>query len=130
MIEAKAVWKKNYQIGVRVRQFELNVDEPPQYKGEDTGMMPTELFISSLASCFCLALVFAAKKISMDISDMRVDVSAEADTKNLIYNRLIVKVRSSAPESELQELIERAKKYCYVTNTITQPCIIEYKIGY
>ena len=62
MIEAKAEWKKNLQVRVDVRQFQVDVDEPPQYHGEDTGMMPTELFISSLASCFCMALVFVAKK--------------------------------------------------------------------
>ena len=128
MIEAKAEWKKNYQVRVSVREFEIDVDEPPQYHGEDTGMMPTELFISSLASCFCLALVFVAKKKRVQITDMRVDVSAEADTKNFRYSRLIVKVGSSIANSVLEEMIVQAKKYCYVSNTISQACPIEYKI--
>jgi putative redox protein len=128
MIEAKAEWKKNYQVRVSVREFEIDVDEPPQYHGEDTGMMPTELFISSLASCFCLALVFVAKKKRVQITDMRVDVSAEADTKNFRYSRLIVKVGSSIANSVLEELIVQAKKYCYVSNTISQSCPIEYEI--
>ena len=128
MIEAKAEWKKNYQVRVSVREFEIDVDEPPQYHGEDTGMMPTELFISSLASCFCLALVFVAKKKRVQITDMRVDVSAEADTKNFRYSRLIVKVGSSIANSVLEEMIVQAKKYCYVSNTISQSCPIEYKI--
>ncbi len=129
MIEAKAEWKKNYQGRVQVRQFEVDVDEPPQFHGEDTGMMPTELFISSLASCFCLALVFVAKKKRIKITDMRVDVSAEADTKNFRYSRLIVKTISSVSKSKLQEMIGQAKKYCYVSNTISQYCPIEYEIG-
>ena len=129
MIEAKAEWKKNYQVRVQVRQFEVDVDEPPQFHGEDTGMMPTELFISSLASCFCLALVFVAKKKRVKITDMRVDVSAEADTKNFRYSRLIVKIISSVSKSKLQEMIGQAKKYCYVSNTVSQSCPIEYEIG-
>ncbi|MEX0999231.1 MAG: OsmC family protein [Thermodesulfobacteriota bacterium] len=128
MIEAKAEWKKNYQVRVSVREFEIDVDEPPQYHGEDTGMMPTELFISSLASCFCMALVFVAKKKRVQITDMRVDVSAEADTKNFRYSRLIVKVGSSIANSVLEEMIVQAKKYCYVSNTISQSCPIEYAI--
>jgi uncharacterized OsmC-like protein len=128
MIEAKAEWKKNYQVRVSVREFEIDVDEPPQYHGEDTGMMPTELFISSLASCFCLALVFVAKKKRVQITDMRVDVSAEADTKNFRYSRLIVKVGSSIANSVLEEMIVQAKKYCYVSNTISQSCPVEYEI--
>lgn len=128
MIEAKAEWKKNLQVRVKVRQFEVNVDEPPQYHGDDTGMMPTELFISSLASCFCMSLVFVAKKKRMQIADMRVDVSAEADTKNFRYSKLIVKVISSADYSVLEDLIIQAKKYCYVSNTISGSCPIEYEI--
>ncbi|MGB2692808.1 MAG: OsmC family protein [Thermodesulfobacteriota bacterium] len=129
MIEAKAEWKKNLQIRVDVRQFEVDADEPPQYHGDDTGMMPTELFISSLASCFCMSLVFVAKKKRMQIADMRVDVSAEADTKNFRYSKLIVKVISSADDSALEDLIIQAKKYCYVSNTISGSCPIEYEIG-
>jgi len=128
MIEAKAEWKKNYQVRVSVREFEVDVDEPPQYHGDDTGMMPTELFLSSLASCFCMALVFVAKKKRVQITDMRVDVSAETDTKNFRYSRLIVKVGSSIANSVLEEMIVQAKKYCYVSNTILQSCPIEYEI--
>lgn len=129
MIEAKAEWKKNLQIRVNVRQFEVDADEPPQYHGDDTGMMPTELFISSLASCFCMSLVFVAKKKRMQIADMRVDVSAEADTKNFRYSKLIVRVISSAEDNALEDIIEQAKKYCYVSNTISGSCPIEYEIG-
>ena len=129
MIEAKAAWKKNFQVRVDVRQFEIDVDEPPQYHGDDTGMMPTELFVSSLASCFCMALVFVAKKKRVKIDDMNVNVSAEADTKNFRYSKLIVKVSSSIANTALEEIIEQAKKYCYVSNTISESCPIEYEIN-
>ena len=127
MIEVKAVWKKNYQVSVQARQFEVDTDEPPEYRGEDTGMMPTELFISSLASCFCMALVFAAKKMSIAVDNMEVGVRAVADPKNFRYSKLIVKVISSVPGEELQGLIGEARKYCYVSNTIAQSCPIEYE---
>jgi len=129
MIEANAEWKQNLRVKVKVRQFEVNVDEPPQFHGEDTGMMPTELFISSLASCFCMALVFVAKKKRINFEDMTVKVSAEADTENLRYSKMTVTVASSLSNCNLESLIEQAKKYCYVTNTISHCCPIEYSIG-
>lgn len=128
MIEASASWKKNFQVHVDVRQFEIDVDEPPRYHGDDTGMMPTELFISSLASCFCMALVFVARKKRVSVDDMRVRTIAEADTENFRYSKLIVKVTSSVPDITLTDLIDQAKKYCYVSNTISQSCPIEYEI--
>ncbi len=129
MIEANAEWKKNLQVNVKVRQFEVDVDEPPQFHGDDTGMMPTELFISSLASCFCMALVFVAKKKRINLEDMTVKVNAEADNKHLRYSKMTVTVASSLSNNNLEALIEQAKKYCYVTNTISQCCPIEYAIG-
>ena len=129
MIEANAEWKKNLQVNVKVRQFEIDVDEPPQFQGDDTGMMPTELFISSLASCFCMALVFVAKKKRINFEDMTVKVNAEADNENLRYSKMTVTVASSLSDNNLVPLIEQAKKYCYVTNTISQCCPIEYEIG-
>lgn len=127
MIEARAVWKRNYQVEVSARQFSVDTDEPPQYNGEDTGMMPTELFISSLASCFCMALVFVAGRKKIDVTDMKVEVSAQADTENFRYSSLYVRVVSSLAKDVTAELIEQAKKYCYVSNTISQSTPIEYE---
>ncbi len=129
MIEAKAVWKKNYQVRVEARQFTVDTDEPPEYRGEDTGMMPTEMFIASLASCFCMSLVFVAKKNRIVLKDMQVEVGAEADTQNFRYSKLIVKVSSTLPDDQVEGLIGQAKKYCYVSNTISETCPIEYEIA-
>jgi len=40
-MEVQAVWKKNYQVEVKARQFQVSIDEAPEFYGEDTGMMPT-----------------------------------------------------------------------------------------
>jgi uncharacterized OsmC-like protein len=127
-MEVQAIWKKNYQVEVKARQFQVPIDEAPEYHGEDTGMMPTELFLCSLASCFCLALVFVARKRRIEVDDMRVNVKGEKDLKNFIFSRLIVEVESSIPNQALEGVIGLAKKYCYVSNTVTKSCAIEYTI--
>lgn len=128
MLEVKAIWHKNFEVEVEARQFSVHIDEPPKYHGEDTGMMPTELFLCSLASCFCLALVYAANKKRVEVKDMRVNVVGETDIRNLIFSRLIVEVESSLPSKSLDKIIDLAKKYCFVSNTVAQSCPIEYTI--
>jgi uncharacterized OsmC-like protein len=118
-MEVQATWKKNYQVEVRARQFSVPIDEAREFHGDDTGMMPTELFLGSLASCFCLALVF-------EIKDMRVNVKGEKDLKNFIFSKLIVEVDSSLPSETLQGIIPLARKYCFVSNTVSKSCPIEY----
>src|SRR3972149_2805389 len=125
-MEVQAVWKKSYQVEVKARQFQVPIDEAPEFHGEDTGMMPTELFLCSLASCFCLALVFVARKKRIEVSDMRVNVKGKKDLKNFLFSGLIVEVESSLSPQTLEGVISLAKKYCFVSNTVSKSCPIEY----
>jgi uncharacterized OsmC-like protein len=128
-VEVQAIWKKNYQVEVRARHFQIPIDEAPEFKGEDTGMMPTELFLSSLASCFCLALIYIARKKRLEVKDMRVNVRGEKDLKNFLFSRLIVEVDSSIPPETLEDIIGLAKRYCFVSNTVSRSCPIEYVVA-
>jgi putative redox protein len=127
-MQVQAVWKRNYQVEVRARQFNVPIDEAPEFNGEDTGMMPTELFLCSLASCYCLSLVYVAKKKQMKIEDMRVNVIGKKDKRNFIFSKLIVEVESSLPSEDLEDIIDIAIKYCYVSNTVSKSCPIEYVV--
>ena len=127
-MEVQAVWKKNYQVEVTARQFQVPVDEAPEFHGDDTGMMPTELFLCSLASCFCLALVYVARKKKIEVKDMRVNVRGQKNLLNFIFSKLIVEVDSSLPAEILEDIISLAKKYCFVSNTISKSCPIEYVV--
>ncbi|MCI0453738.1 MAG: OsmC family protein [Candidatus Dadabacteria bacterium] len=127
-MEVQAIWKKNYQVEVKARQFQVPIDEAPEYHGEDTGMMPTELFLCSLASCFCLALVFVAKKKRIEVNDMRVNVKGKKDLKNFIFSNLLVEIESSLAPESLGDILPLAKKYCFVSNTVSKSCPIEYTI--
>ncbi|GIW46440.1 MAG: hypothetical protein KatS3mg078_0317 [Deltaproteobacteria bacterium] len=128
-MEVEALWKKNYQVEVRARQFSVNVDEAPEFHGEDTGMMPTELFLCSLASCFCLAIVYVARKKRIEIKDLTVKVKGEKDLENFLFSKILVCVFSSLPLGVMEDLLGLAKRYCFVSNTIINSCPIEYSIG-
>ncbi len=127
-MEVQAIWKKNYQVDVRARQFTVPIDEAPEFNGEDTGMMPTELFLCSLASCFCLALVYVAKKKRVEVKDMSVIVKGEKDLRNFQFSRLLVEVASSLSPEPLEKIMALAKKYCFVSNTVSKSCPIEYTV--
>lgn len=127
-MEVQAIWKRNYQVEVRARQFNVPIDEAPEFNGEDTGMMPTELFLCSLASCFCLALVYVARKKQIKIKDMGVSVIGRKDLKNFRFAELVVEVESSLPTEDLQDIINEARNFCYVSKTITNASPIEYMI--
>jgi putative redox protein len=127
-MKVKAFWRVRYQVDVRARQFSVLSDEPRSFSGDDTGMMPTELFLSSIASCFCMALIYAAGKRRIEVEDMEVEVEGEKDLKNFRFTKLIVRVISTVPSLTLEGLIEDARKYCFVSRTILEGCPIEYEV--
>ena len=110
-----------------VRQFEIVVDEPPSAGGDDTGPTPTELFLTSLASCFTLALYHAGRKRSIELPDLEVKVTGKY--LGLRFNHIIVEVASSLDRQKLESLIEPAIKYCYVSQTLKIEPKIEYVLA-
>lgn len=95
--------------------FSLVVDEPAEVGGTGSGPMPTDLLLASLASCFALALAWAARRRGFELPDL--EVSATGTYEGTKFSALLLTVESSLPDAELTELFEPASRACYVSNT-------------
>jgi uncharacterized OsmC-like protein len=122
-LEVHAVWQGGFAAEVHARGHRIAVDEPVD--GGDSGAMPTELLCAALASCFCLAVGHVAARRGIELPDLRVGVRAERDGRALRYGRFVVTASSSLPEAELAPLVERAERFCWVSNTLAAPPVIE-----
>jgi putative redox protein len=122
-----ATWQGGFRTEVSGRGHRLTVDEPASVGGEDAGPMPTELLTAALASCFCMAVAFAAGKRGIAVGRLSVDVTAERAGDELRYGRYEVTVRSDLPDAILARLVDAAKRYCWVTNTLADPPEITYR---
>lgn len=111
----------------RVRDFEVVADEPASSGGTDTGPMPTELLLSSLAVCFTMALYHAFRKRNVELPDLEVHV--DADYAGLRLSKIRVATHSSHPREELEAMLPRAISYCYVSNTLSAGCEVEYSVA-
>lgn len=127
VMEITAHWEGGYRVRVPVRGFDIISDEPEMYGGTDAGPMPTELFVSSLAVCFTMAVYHAFQKRGVELPDLAVNVVA--DYEGLRFSRLRVEVRSSHPREDLEAILPRAINYCYVSNTLASNCDIDYVVG-
>ncbi|MGQ0668443.1 MAG: OsmC family protein [Actinomycetota bacterium] len=126
-MEITAYWEGGYRSRVPVRDFEIVVDEPSQYGGTDKGPMPTELFLSALASCFEMAVYHAFRKRQVELPDLA--VRAEADYDGLRFARIRLEVLSSHPQEEIEKILEQAISYCYVSNTLLKQPTMEFTVG-
>jgi uncharacterized OsmC-like protein len=126
-LEVVAHWEGGYRCRLPVRQFEIVVDEPPSAGGADSGPMPTELFLASLASCFTLSLYHAARKRSIELPDLSVRVSGRY--KGLRFEHITVEASSTLPPEQLQTLVEPAIRTCYVSQTLKEQPEIAYVVS-
>lgn len=77
--------------------------------------MPTDLLLASMASCFALALAWAARKQGVELPDL--EVSATGTYEGPRFAALLLTVESSLAQEQLTPLFEPATKACYVSNT-------------
>lgn len=118
-----ARWRGGYRAHVESGRWSFDIDEPAAVGGTDTGPMPTEVFLASIASCFTLALAASAAKRGVQLGSIEVDVRGTYAGPRFSSIELDVDVDCSADEREA--LIAAARRVCYVTNTIaTDPSIV------
>ena len=89
--------------------------------------MPTELLLSALASCFALALGHAARKRDQRAAGAARARRAERAGTELRYGRVLVTAAADVPADELALLVERARRFCWVSNMFATPPDIEYR---
>lgn len=111
------VWRGGMACDVAAGAFTIRVDEPESVPGgSNSGPQPTEVFLASIASCFTLALAYSAGKRSLDLDDVRVDVTGVYDGPS--FSAIRIDAAVGCDEGELDRLVSAAQRVCYVTNTI------------
>ncbi|MDW3177551.1 MAG: OsmC family protein [Acidimicrobiia bacterium] len=97
--------------------FDLQIDEPESVAGgTNQGPQPTDLLLASISSCFTLALAHTARKRSLNVQEIRVDVTGHYDGPS--FRRIDINAFVDCEPAELPQLLAGAERVCYVTNTL------------
>jgi putative redox protein len=122
-------WLGGYRTQIDVRGVhQIQGDETPEYGGEDSGPMPTELLLAAVGSCMCLAVAHVARKRRIAIAQIAVDAHAEKDMQAFRFSDIYLTVRGDLPQDQLDPLVEQARRYCFVSNTLIGGCQIHYTV--
>ena len=127
-LHVEARWEPPYASVATARGHEVRIDEPVHVGGEDSAMMPTELFFASVATCYCLAVAHVARKREIELPELRATVDAERVGNELRYSRLRIEIAAVADEAGLQALVERAKPFCWVSNMLADDVAVTYVV--
>ena len=94
---------------------------PPQDPAQRDEHAATRFLLSSIASCFGQAVLYAGGKDGFAVLDLEVSVQAEADMDNFRLKSVVVTVEAKGPQETLEKIVETAKDYCFVANSLVCP---------
>jgi putative redox protein len=122
-----ARWEGGWRCRVLAGAFDLLVDEPESAGGTGTGPMPTEYLLAAIASCYTLALNWAAGKRGISLPGLTVTATGTYDGPR--FTRLQLAVGAETAPGVIEQLIEPALRGCYVSNTLAAAPPIEVTVG-
>lgn len=117
---------------VRIRGFEIGVDEPPTLGGLDTAPNPVELALAALATCQEITYRLHADHLGIPLDAVAVSLEGDIDLRGFFAVdeavrpgfqaiRGTVTLESPAPPEELERLKAHVDAHCPVLDLLSNP---------
>ncbi len=127
------VGKGNAMSGSRP-SFEFG--PPPEFGGKENTWSPEHLLAASLATCYTTTLMHFAKLLK--ISVLKFDISCQAEfTKKEsgfeatnYYLTPVVVFENHLSQIQIDSLLTKAKKYCFISNSVKGEVIVNPDIRF
>lgn len=114
---------------IKIRQFNLTVDEPEALGGQDAGPNPVELILASLATCQEITYRLYADALGIPLDSVSVTVTGALDLRGFFavddtvrpgFTEIKTEVTldSPAPEAEVARLKATVDRHCPVLDIL------------
>lgn len=115
--------------------FEMATDEGPFHGGDATAPPPLALFVGGLTGCIMTQIRAFSKRLGVTLDDLQVDVRViwnwEKTGKTYVTEpesfEIDIDIDSPDDEAAILELIEAAKKGCFIEQTLKQPNVVRHR---
>jgi uncharacterized OsmC-like protein len=120
-----------YRTAVRIRDFQLDVDEPPLIGGTDTGPTPVELVLAALGTCQEIVYATYARVLGIPLDGVEVSAEGRLDLRGFFGVADVppgfqdvtftVDIASPAPPEDIARLVAVVNSHCPVLDILQQP---------
>lgn len=117
--------------------FELATDEGPFHGGDSTAPPPLALFTAALTGCLMTQIRAFSKRLNIPIGDLEVQArlhwegEQEGDdpyVTNPVGFSLDVDLGSKASAADQHQLLDAAKKGCFIEQTLAKGLIVDHRL--
>lgn len=113
---------------------DLETAGPPEFGGPGDVWSPETLLVGSVADCFILSFRAIARTAKLDWLTLDCEVEGELDklekfTQFIGFNvKATLTIPSSTPEKKARTILEKAEKYCLITNSMKAESHLETQV--
>ncbi len=126
---------------IRVRDFQVITDSPPDFAGYDLGPTSPELVLGALGSCLTHSYLIQAAALEVPVDAIEVEVEAVIDPRALtpghettpVYPQniaYVVRIDSPAEAADIERLRANVETACPILNLIRNPQTIAGRIDH
>ena len=121
---------EGWRFSSKCRSHEMISDQPTEEDGQDTGMTPVEMFISSIGCCMGVYAKMFCDRHKIPLEGMNITLEWNVMKKPSRVDELQAKILFKKNiDHDLQQGIIRMVKHCTVHNTINNPPEINVSIS-
>lgn len=124
---------------IRIRDFQVITDSPPDFAGYDLGPSSPELQLGVLGSCLNHSFLIQAAALEIPIESIAVDVEATIDPRaksesfesTPVYPTdisYVVKIASPASAAQIELLHRTVEQWCPILNLLKNPQTIAGRV--
>jgi putative redox protein len=98
---------------------EIISDQLPAYGGDGEGVTPPELLLWSIGACFGQAMMHVARRMREPLQDVTLEIRGTKDCQSFRLCEVSIGVSGRTKTGRLEKIASKARKYCFVTNSLT-----------
>lgn len=121
-----SIGKTPYTTTVEYGKHQLTVDEPEDLGGQDEGINPTPLLLSSLGSCKAITVKMYADRKNWPLEEVVVRLTHEvqlSEQQQTTYIQCFISFKGNLDDIQKQRLFKIAEK-CPVHKILSNPIVI------
>ena len=128
-----------FRSHVKVRDFEVIVDQPANMDSTDLGPRPSEYLLAALAACHEVTYRLYADAMGIPLDNISVKVTGVSDAKGFfsldeetpagfteIFGSIVLE--SDAPDEDIERLRQVVNRCCPVLDDIRRPVSVDLQI--
>ncbi|GGE36133.1 OsmC family protein [Sphingobacterium cellulitidis] len=122
-----SIGDSSYTTTISYEDLNILADEPIELGGENKGLAPTQLLLSSLGACKAITMRMYANRKKWNVDKIDIQVSSEvqkSEQQQTTYIKCNIFIDGDLDEDQKRRLYQIGEK-CPVHKTLMNPIVIE-----